>query len=639
MVTNKKKTKSMNVLEGAVTEVPVELPSRHVFVKCPNCRRVSDADVLADNLDVCPRCGHPMRVGARRRLAMTVDAGSFEEMDHELRVKDFLNFPGYEKKLHTARLRTGENDAVLTGVASIGGCPTGIFIMDGEFMMGSMGAVVGEKLCRLFERACELRIPVVGFTVSGGARMQEGTTSLMQMAKVSAAVRRHAEAGLLYVVVLTDPTSGGVTASFAMEGDITLAEPMALVAFAGPRVVEQTTHKRLPAGFQRSEFLLDHGFVDRIVERKDLPSLLAQLLALHESGTYHMPSDENVPEVHTAESVVPMAASAQSSSASASSKGDATSLTDAAARSDAVASTDGAASSSLTVDSAARTPDVTPNASQATASTDTEADTTPTAYELLSRVRGGERGTVLPLMEQVFDGFLELHGDRLFGDDGAIVGGIALLGNRPVTVIGTERGQDTKERVARNFGSANPEGYRKAQRLMRKAEKFGRPVVCFVDTSGAYCGIGAEERGQGEAIASSLIEMSGLKVPIISVIVGEGGSGGALALAAGDRVLMLSGAVYSVVSPEGAASILWKDTSRASDAAAALRITAHDLLELGIIDDIVDDADLGAKTFATRLAARLADTLDALQRLETDELIERRYVRFRHMGGGALCQE
>lgn len=631
MATNRKKTKSVNVLEGAVTEVPVELPSRHVFVKCPNCRRVTDADVLADNLDVCPRCGHPMRLRARRRLAMTVDAGSFEEMDAELRVRDFLRFPGYEEKLRSARLRTGENDAVLTGVASIGGCPTGVFVMDGEFMMGSMGAVVGEKLCRLFERALELRIPVVGFTVSGGARMQEGTTSLVQMAKVSAAVRRHSEAGLLYVVVLTDPTSGGVTASFAMEGDVTLAEPGALVAFAGPRVVEQTTHKHLPAGFQRSEFLLEHGFVDRIVERRDLPSMLGRLLALHEGGAYRAPDGADVPEVRAAADVL-----GEPSGAAGTGKGgaDASGVAPSAGGDGGGAAREGSRGQEGTPLS----PDV-GREGGAPAKDSPSATPAPSAYELLSRVRGGERGTVLPLMEQVFDGFLELHGDRLFGDDAAIVGGIALLGNRPVTVIGTERGRDTKERIARNFGSANPEGYRKAQRLMREAEKFGRPVVCLVDTSGAYCGVGAEERGQGEAIASSLVEMGGLRVPVVSVIVGEGGSGGALALAAGDRTLMLSGAVYSVVSPEGAASILWKDTSRAAEAAEALRVTARDLVELGIVDDVVDDAGLGGEGFARSLSARLAEEVDALVGLGVDELLERRYDRFRRMGGDALCRE
>lgn len=666
MPTDRKKQKSENRLESPVTQVPVELPSRHVFVKCPSCHRVCDADVLAENLDVCPRCGHPMRVGARRRLAMTVDAGSFEETDADLMGTDFLQFPGYADKLRSARMRTGENDAVITGVASIGGCPTAIFVMDGEFMMGSMGVVVGEKICRLFETATKLQIPVVGFTVSGGARMQEGVTSLMQMAKISAAVRRHSEAGLLYIVVLTDPTSGGVTASFAMEGDITLAEPGALVAFAGPRVVEQTTHKRLPQGFQRSEFLLEHGFVDRIVERKDIPATLAVLLAFHDVSPFLAPDAKTHPELlaHEPEPVpdakpvpgkpafavqLPLGTAKREPPLSA-----ILSLAELAAK-DVLPGPLGkpakgkgaqkdAATGSL-ADENDSTTDAAANESQVEAEVSAE-DAMPSksskscelgAYERLESVRSAERETVLPLIRQTFDGFLEFHGDRYFGDDEAVVGGIALLARRPVTVVGTERGQDTKERIARNFGSANPEGYRKSLRLMREAEKFGRPVICLVDTSGAYCGIGAEERGQGEAIASNLVALSGLRVPVVTVIVGEGGSGGALALAVADRVLMLSGAVYSVVSPEGAASILWKDTKRAPEAADALHITAEDLVKLGVADDIVDDTGLGTPEFAHRLAQVLDREIEQLSKLGPDELVNKRYERFRNMGVDKLC--
>ena len=276
-----KREKSVNALESPVTEVAAEFPERHILVKCPGCKRVIDQAKFAENLDVCPRCGRHLRVSGRKRMRITVDAGSFEEWDRELAATDFLEFPGYAEKLADAREKTHENDAVVCGRGRIDGHDVALFFMSAEFMMGSMGSVVGEKICRTFERATELGLPVVGFTVSGGARMQEGTTSLMQMAKVSAAVRRHSDAGLLYITVLTDPTTGGVTASFAMEGDVILAEPGALVAFAGPRVIEQTTHKRLPAGFQRSEFLVEHGFCDLIVERKEMKDKLAALLRLH----------------------------------------------------------------------------------------------------------------------------------------------------------------------------------------------------------------------------------------------------------------------------------------------------------------------------------------------------------------------
>ncbi len=569
-----KREKSVNALEGPVTEVAAEFPERHVLVKCPGCRRVIDQDKLVANLEVCPRCGRHLRVSGRKRMRMTVDAGSFEEWDRELAATDFLEFPGYAEKLEAARETSHEADAVICGRGTVGGHACALFFMSADFMMGSMGSVVGEKITRAFERATELGLPVVGFTVSGGARMQEGTTSLMQMAKISAAVRRHSEAGLLYVTVLTDPTTGGVTASFAMEGDVIIAEPGALVAFAGPRVIEQTTHKRLPNGFQRSEFLLEHGFCDLIVERRDMKATLAELLALHEGvapapGAPHALSHE---EPRGRRGGRPKRAPEPES-----------------------------------------------------------------AYDIVKLTRSTDRATALELLERGLDGFVELHGDRLFADDAAIVAGIGWKGGRALTVIAIERGNTTKERVRRNFGMAHPEGYRKAQRLMRQAEKFHRPVLCLVDTSGAYCGIGAEERGQGEAIASSLVEMSGLKAPIVSVVVGEGGSGGALALAVADRVYMLGSAAYSVVSPEGCASILWKDTKRADEAAAALHITAADLEKLGIVDGVVPDLGLTHAEIAHDLMRQVELALAELSGLAPDELVARRYDKFRAMGGNRIC--
>lgn len=566
-----RRDKRENELEGPVTEVAVELPPRTLLVKCPGCRRVIDQGQLSANYDVCPRCGHHLRVNAQHRLRLTVDADSFEEWYKDLEVRDFLKFPGYAEKLDAARAKTGEADAVVCGRATIRGRACAIFVMNGDFMMGSMGSVVGEKICRTFERAIELGLPVVGFTVSGGARMQEGTTSLMQMAKVSAARRRLAEACLPYACVLTDPTTGGVTASFAMEGDVILAEPGALVAFAGPRVIEQTTHKRLPAGFQRSEFQLEHGFVDRIVPRRSIPDVLGELLALLAGEA---PEEGSLDELK---------------------------------------------------------PEPAPKLRPRRRGKD-EVD----AYARVTQARSTSRPTPLELIERAFDGFVELHGDRLFGDDAAVVAGLAWVGRRVVMVCATERGRTTKERVERNFGSAHPEGYRKALRLMHLAERFGLPVVCLVDTAGAFCGIGAEERGQGEAIATNLVEMSGLSVPVVSAVVGEGGSGGALALAVADRVLMLGSAVYSVVSPEGCASILWKTAKRAPEAADALGLTASDLMRLGIVDDVVDDEGLTADELAHALLVSVKAHLDELARLEPDELVRRRYERFRGMGAQAL---
>ena len=250
------------------------------------------------------------------------------------------------------------------------------------------------------------------------------------------------------------------------------------------------------------------------------------------------------------------------------------------------------------------------------------------AYEKVLLARAKDRPTGISYIENIFEDFIELHGDRRFADDPAIVGGIATLHGRPVTVIAREKGKDMRERVRRNFGAPNPEGYRKALRLMEQAEKFHRPVVCFVDTSGAFCGMGAEERGQGQAIAENLTTMAGLKTPIISVLIGEGGSGGALALALSDRVWILENAVYSVISPEGCASILWKDSKKVKDAAESLRLTAQDMLELGVVEQVIPEEKEFSLTYA-KLQEELEAALSQLGQLPVEELLEQRYQRFR----------
>ena len=250
------------------------------------------------------------------------------------------------------------------------------------------------------------------------------------------------------------------------------------------------------------------------------------------------------------------------------------------------------------------------------------------AYEKVLLARAKDRPTGISYIENIFEDFIELHGDRRFADDPAIVGGIATLHGRPVAVIAMEKGKDMRERMRRNFGAPNPEGYRKALRLMEQAEKFHRPVVCFVDTSGAFCGMGAEERGQGQAIAENLTTMAGLKTPIISVLIGEGGSGGALALALSDRVWILENAVYSVISPEGCASILWKDSKKVKDAAESLRLTAQDMLELGVVEQVIPEEKEFSLTYA-KLQEELEAALSQLGQLPVEELLEQRYQRFR----------
>lgn len=258
-----------------------------------------------------------------------------------------------------------------------------------------------------------------------------------------------------------------------------------------------------------------------------------------------------------------------------------------------------------------------------------------TAWDRVKIAREPDRPTALDYIDNIFDEFIELHGDRYFKDDKSIVCGIGRIENQNYTIVGEQKGRNTKENIERNFGMPNPEAYRKALRFMKQAEKFDRPIVTFIDTKGAYPGLGAEERGQGEAIAKNLMEMSDLKVPIIVIVIGEGSSGGALAIGVGDRVLMLENAVYSILSPEGYASILWKDSSRAEEAAEKMKLTAKDLLKLGVIDEVLKEPNGNAKTdiieMSETIKERIVTLTKKLQKLNTDDLIEKRYQKFRNM--------
>lgn len=560
--------KPQNELEAeGRASAPVHADEGEPQVTCPNCRRSIPESRLWADYGVCG-CGHHFRMNARQRIRFIADRGTFRERDAGLEGRDFLDFPGYDAKLELSRTRTGETEAVICGTARIGGRPCCLFVMNADFMMGSMGSAVGEKITRLFEYAADHAMSVVGFTVSGGARMQEGLISLMQMAKTSGAVQRHSAAGLFYLTVLTDPTTGGVTASFAMEGDVILAEPGATVGFAGARVIEQTTKKALPKGFQKSESLLEHGFIDAIVPRAQQKDTIARLLTLYETDSRRRAA--GLPRQNNGSHPRLLSAGA-------------------------ITSPDRRA-----------------------------------AYEVVVGARSAKRPTGLDYIYGSFTGFMELHGDRAFGDDPAIVAGVAWLDHLPVTVIAIEKGHTAKERQARSFGMPQPEGYRKALRLMKQAEKFHRPVICFVDTSGAYCGIGAEERGQGQAIAENLMAMMALDTPIISLLVGEGGSGGALALAVADRVWMLENAAYSVISPEGCASILWKDAAKAAEAAQSLKLTAQDAYAFGLIEACLSEEGLGTEEFYASLRELLAAELTDL--LQTPDRTQQRWQRFRRIG-------
>lgn len=542
-----------------------------ILKKCNKCGAAILTDEVINGKYICPKCHGYFRIPAYKRIELVTDAGSFEEWDAKIdegeRPENPLDFRGYTEKVEALRVKTGLDEAVITGKATTCGYPVVIGVCDGRFMMASMGHAVGEKITRAVERATEERLPVVLFTCSGGARMQEGIISLMQMAKTSAALKRHSDAGFLYIPVLTDPTTGGVTASFAMLGDIILAEPGALIGFAGPRVIEQTIGQKLPEGFQRAEFLLEHGFVDRIVTRDEMKEVLGQILKMH---TVTDEKKEDCPEKKKE------------------------------------------------------------NRKNISAVKENVSD-----WERVLKSREKERPVGKDYIDRLFTDFVELHGDRYYKDDPAVVGGIAYFHGKAVTVIAQCKGKTTKENLERNFAMPSPEGYRKALRLMKQAEKFQRPVICFVDTPGAFCGMEAEERGQGEAIARNLYEMSALKVPVLSIVIGEGGSGGALALAVADEVWMMENAVYSVLSPEGFASILWKDSKRASEAAGVMRLTAADLKELKVIEEIICEPEVYREDTMVPVLCELEEKmehfLEQYGSLSEKQLTDRRYDRFRRM--------
>ena len=277
--------KPKNELERSdETDVKKPYVPDEMWEKCPECGTLLLTTDVEENCQVCSKCNHHFRINARKRIELTADRDSFVEMDAELESKNIIDFPGYDEKLEKSKKTSKENESVICGTCKIGGADVEIVSMNSEFMMGSMGSVTGDKITRAFEYATDKRLPIIVFTVSGGARMQEGIISLMQMAKTSGAVKRHSDAGLLYITVLTDPTSGGVTASFAMEGDIILAEPKALIAFAGPRVIEQTIRQKLPRDFQTAEFVQNKGFVDRVVDRRQMKQTLSDLLRIHNYG-------------------------------------------------------------------------------------------------------------------------------------------------------------------------------------------------------------------------------------------------------------------------------------------------------------------------------------------------------------------
>ena len=502
---------------------------------------------------VCGGCGHHTALTALEWIDHLADPDTFREIGKRLFSTDPLDFgvtTPYRDRLREAERRTGVHEAALAGEARLEGRPVVLISLEFDFLGGTMGSVVGEKVARAFAVATRRQLPVVSILASGGARIQEGMLALMQMAKTAIAVAEHHAAQLPYLSVLTNPSFGGTFASFGSLGDILIGEPGAQIGFVGARVVEGTIAEKIPKAHRRAEALLEHGMIDMIVERPHLRNRLAVLVSqLTPNRSVVWPTMQLAP---------------------------------------------------------------TPKLSR-------------TPSEVIELARSPSRPRAPAYVERVFQSFSQLHGDRCFGDDPAILGGVANLQGHPVVLI-AQWGQMMPM----------PEGFRKSQRLLRLAEKCRLPVVTLVDTRGAFPGIEAERRGVALTIGENLAALARLPVPIVNVVIGEGGSGGALALGLADVILMQENAIYSVIAPEGAAAILLHDAARSEELLPALKLRAHDLLDLEVIDDIVPEPPGGAHrdpdAAARQVLERVVHHLSILSSIKPKKLVQRRANRYRAIG-------
>src|SRR6266849_6790258 len=542
-------------------------------MKCSSCGAVHSRSTVEERAYICPACNHYLSMPSRARIAMLADPGTFRELDRKMVSVDPLSFAdlkSYRSRLLEARRETGVREAVTSGNCRIGGNPAILVVFDFAFLGGTMGSVVGEKIAHAFEEAIERRLPLVSITASGGARVQEGMLALMQMAKVSAAASRHDREGLAFISVMTDPTFGGVSASFASLGDVILAEPGAQIGFVGPRVIEQTTGVAPPKDSHRADTLLKAGLIDLVIGRRDLTAITAYLIGHLKRNKAMEPGSKDLPPAVKSKHI--------------------------------------------------------------------------TAWQKVSLARHTGRPTAKYYIAHMASRFLELHGDRWSGDDPAIIGGIAELNGDTLIMIGQERGGTAEEKAASHDGKAYSEGYRKSLRLMRMASKFKIPVITLVDCPNAQANYESEHRGIVFSLARNLATMANLPTPIVSAIIGEGGSGGALALGVADCVLMLEHAIYSVISPEGAAAILYRDAGKAEAVSDVLKLTAQDLFSLGIIDAVVPESEGGAHldpaATAEALKSHVLAALRAFSDVPTSQLLDNRYKKYRHIGqGGKFWRE
>lgn len=541
---------------------------RLMWIKCQSCGKLVYYKDYKDNHYICPRCGKAFIMTPKQRFDLLFDNNDWEKISLPIVSDDPLNFEdrvSYKERLEEARSETGFHDAITTADGTIGGIPATVCVLNGDFMMGSMGRAAGDGIVASIEHAIETKRPFIMVTSSGGARMQENILSLMQMARTTVAVNKLHETGTPYIVLLTDPTFGGVTASFAMLGDIHIAEKGARIGFAGRRVIEQNIREKLPSNFQTAEYLYEHGMVDMVVERTELHDTLAKILAV-------LTKQKRDPKV------INVMTPAYDANKKIRGMGE------------------------------------------------------NEAYDKVLLARHENRPHFLDYINGIVDDWTYLAGDRTFAEDAAMGSGIGFWRGIPAVIIGQEQGRTIETRQKHRFGMVNPDGYRKAQRMMRLAEKFKLPLISLFDTAGAFAGREGEERGQSQAVASSISTGLSIKTPYVAVNVGQGGSGGAIAIGTGDRVLMLENAIYSVIAPESCASILWKDNKYKAIAAQAMKLTARDMADLNVIDKIIEEPAGGAhtdwQTTMELLSSAVADEIKSLQKISPDKLPAKRAEKY-----------
>lgn len=546
---------------------------------CEACNTVLVDATLYLQYRLCPACRFHYPVTARERISLIADPGTFRESHRSIVSLGSSAYSGVPDQRHPTSewRRTGLTEAAITGRGTVGGTPAILIVLDFRFLGGTMGAVVGEKISLAFELATRRKLPVVAVITSGGARIQEGVLSLMQMAKTSFAVNGLDREGLPFIAVMANPTTGQVYSSFANLADVILAEPGALLGLAPSMARREGSQGFIASGAHTTEAHMTRGMIDRVIDREHLKDLLSVLL--------HIMTPE------------------QSNATSGAAKGLPISKEEKSVR--------------VGIDD------------------EHLEELWPPAWETVQLARHSQRPTSLDFIRRSLSNFVEFHGDRLYGDDPCIVAGLGYLGDQAVGAIGQEKGHDVTARE-RHEGRTYPEGFRKAQRLMKLTAKLQLPLITFVDTPGPYYGRESEERGLGNAIGSTMALMAQLPIPTISVVIGEGGSEGALALGVADRILMLENAIYSVTSPENAAALLYLESINVPELAEPLKLTAQDCQELGMIDLIVPEPSEGAHRnpaeAALRLKIALEEELTVLKARSTKRILKDRYRKFRKMG-------